>query len=60
MENKEMVEHVDLDGNPAGFDFKMSDEMALKKIVKAMLPQANRAQRRSKVRQFRKILRGKE
>ena len=53
-------EHLDLDGNVAGFDFKMSDRRALKKVVKSMFPGLNHQQRRAKVADFHKILHKKD
>lgn len=61
MQNEDtLVVSQDLDGDPAGFDFKMSDRKALKKVVKAMFPTLNHQQRRAKVADFNKILHGKD
>lgn len=59
-EAESLVQHVDLDGEPAGFDFKMSDRKALKKVVKSMFPGLNHQQRRAKVSEFHRILHKKD
>lgn len=55
-----LTTHQDLDGEVKGFDFKMSDRQALKKVVKTMFPGLNHQQRRAKVSEFHKILHQKD
>ena len=54
------MESRDENGEVAGFDFKMSDRKALKKVVKSMFPGLNHQQRRAKVSEFHKILHKKD
>ena len=54
------MESRDENGEVKGFDFKMSDRQALKKVVKSMFPGLNHQQRRAKVSEFNKILHQKD
>lgn len=46
----------DDNGEAAGADFKMSDKQAMKKVVKMILPKANRKQRRAKAVELMGVL----
>ena len=50
---------VDENGEAAGADFKMSDKQAMKKVVKMILPKANRKQRRAKAVELMGVLHGR-